>query len=624
MKSRQKLEKRQVFDMCGIVGYVGKKDDIAKILIDGLKKLEYRGYDSAGIAVCTDSLIEVRKKKGYIRDLESILKNESFFSSTGIGHTRWATHGEPSDENSHPHTDCTGKFAIVHNGIIENYKELKNELIQRGHQFKSKTDTEVIVHLIEENYEGDLLEAVKKTVARLKGSFAFAAITSYEPGILVGARLDSPLIAGIGDGENFLASDIPAILKHTREVLILENGEIIKLTSDSFELCDFEGNPKERDLLHITWDAEAAEKAGFEDFMLKEIHEQPEAILNTLRGRITDEGLIDLEKEIRISADTLRELERIIIVACGTSYYAGLVGRNAIELFAKIPVEVEISSEYRYRPILTEGKVMMIALTQSGETADTLVSMRQARSVGFPVLAVPNVVGSTAAREADGVLYTHAGPEIGVAATKTMTAQMTAMFLFALYLAQLKGTISVDRESKFITELRRLPELVSQILEREDEIKELAHKYAQYNNFLFLGRTHGLPAAYEGALKLKEITYIHAEAYPAGEMKHGPIALIDENFPSVFIATESEVYDKIISNIEEIKARRGKVLAIATEGDEKIAELADDVFYVPWSFEVYTPLLTVIPLQLFTYYIGKIRGVNVDQPRNLAKSVTVE
>jgi glucosamine--fructose-6-phosphate aminotransferase (isomerizing) len=610
--------------LCGIVGYTGHKDDVIELLIDGLKKLEYRGYDSAGVALCLDSRIDVFKKKGYIRDLEKEIKDVKVVTSTGIGHTRWATHGEPSDENSHPHLDCTGKFAVVHNGIIENYKELKKELQERGHVFRSKTDTEVISHLIEENYEGNLLDAVFKTVKRLKGSFAIAAVTAYEPDVIVGARQDSPLVVGLGSGENFLASDIPAILKHTRKVLIIENGEVVRLTPEECLVFDFEGNRKDKEVLNVTWDAEAAEKAGFEDFMLKEIHEQPEAIRNTLRGRIRDDGVVDLSKEIKIPEEVLKNLERIIIVACGTSYYAGMVGKNAIELFAQIPVEVEISSEFRYRPILAEGKVLVIAITQSGETADTLVSMRQAKSVGFPVLAIPNVVGSTAAREADGVLYTHAGPEIGVAATKTMTAQMVALYLFALYLAQLRGRIASEREKKFIDELKRLPELVEEVLKRSDSVKELAEKYSQYNNFLYLGRTHGLPAAYEGALKLKEITYIHAEAYPAGEMKHGPIALIDENFPSVFIATAGEVYEKIISNIEEIKARRGKVIALATDGDEKINELADDVIYVPFTFEVYTPLITVIPLQMFTYYIGKIRGVNVDQPRNLAKSVTVE
>lgn len=610
--------------MCGIVAYTGKKTDIKNILIEGLKKLEYRGYDSAGIAVYNSESIKVFKKKGFIKDLEVEVKEVPLEASVGIGHTRWATHGEPSDENSHPHTDCTGRFAVVHNGIIENYKELKEELEKRGHVFKSKTDTEVIVHLIEENYEGDLLKAVLEVVKKLKGSFAVAAITSSEPGVIVGARMDSPLVAGIGEGENLLASDIPALLKYTRKIIVLENGEVIRITPDSVEIFDFQGNPVSKDILMVTWDAEAAEKAGFEDFMLKEIHEQPDAIRNTLRGRVRDDGTIVLENEVAISKKVLKNLERIIIVACGTSYYASLVGKNAIELFAQIPVEVEISSEFRYRPILAEGNVLVIAITQSGETADTLVSMRMAKKVGFPVLAIPNVVGSTAAREADGVLYTHAGPEIGVAATKTMSAQMVALYLFALYLAQLRNRISTEREKKFIDELKRLPELVEEILKRQDSIKALAQKYAHYNNFLFLGRTHGLPAAYEGALKLKEITYIHAEGYPAGEMKHGPIALIDENFPSVFIATAGEVYEKIISNIEEIKARKGKVIAIATDGDERIKELADDVIYVPWTFEVYTPLLAVIPLQLFTYFIGKIRGVNVDQPRNLAKSVTVE
>lgn len=609
--------------MCGIVGYTGKSQDTAEHLIDGLKRLEYRGYDSAGIALIKDSKIEIIKKKGFLRDLEKILDFSSLSSTTGIGHTRWATHGEPTDENAHPHTDCTGEIAVVHNGIIENYKELKADLQRKGHVFRSQTDTEVIAHLIEQYYESDLFLALKRAIEDLKGSFAVAAISADEPGTLVAARYDSPLIVGLADGGYFVASDIPAVLKHTRKIIVLENGEMVKATPEGIQVFEFSGEPVEKEILEVTWDAEAAEKAGYEDFMLKEIHEQPEAIRNTLRGRVEDNLEINLS-EISIPEETLKKLHRIVIVACGTSYYAGLVGKNAIELFAGIPVEVEISSEFRYRPMLMDDETLVIAITQSGETADTLVSMRQAKEMGFPVLAIPNVVGSTAAREADGVLYTHAGPEIGVAATKTMTAQMTALYLFALYLGILKNKISVAREKKFIKELLKLPRRIEVILENEDEIKKLAKKYHRYNNFLFLGRTHGLPAALEGALKLKEITYIHAEGYPAGEMKHGPIALIDENFPSVVIATESEVYDKIISNIEEIKARKGKVIAVATTGDSKIADIADDVIYIPWTFEVYTPLLAVVPLQLLTYYIGKLKGVNVDQPRNLAKSVTVE
>lgn len=609
--------------MCGIVGYTGKSKQTAQYLLDGLKRLEYRGYDSAGIALLRDSKIELIKKKGFLRDLEKVLDFSKLSARAGIGHTRWATHGEPTDENAHPHLDCTGEIAVVHNGIIENYKELKADLQRKGHVFRSQTDTEVIAHLIEQYYESDLLQALKRAIEDLKGSFAVAAISAEEPGTLVAARYDSPLIVGLGDGGYFVASDIPAVLKHTKKIIVLENGEMVRATAEGVQVFEFSGEPVEKEILEVTWDAEAAEKAGYEDFMLKEIHEQPEVIRNTLRGRVNDNLEIDLS-EIKIPEETFKKLRRIVVVACGTSYYAGLVGKNAIELFAGIPVEVEISSEFRYRPMLMDDETMVIAITQSGETADTLVSMRQARRLGFPVLAIPNVVGSTAAREADGVLYTHAGPEIGVAATKTMTAQMTALYIFALYLGILRNKISVAREKKFIKELLKLPRRIEAILDNEDAIKRLAKKYYKYTNFLFLGRTHGLPAALEGALKLKEITYIHAEGYPAGEMKHGPIALIDEKFPSVVIATESEVYDKIVSNIEEIKARKGKVIAVATTGDNKIAELADDVIYIPWTFEVYTPLLAVVPLQLFTYYIGKLKGVNVDQPRNLAKSVTVE
>jgi glucosamine--fructose-6-phosphate aminotransferase (isomerizing) len=608
--------------MCGIVGYVGKRENCVPFLLEGLRRLEYRGYDSAGIAVVNHEGLKVVKKKGYLDELSRAIDLDSTVASTGIGHTRWATHGEPTDENAHPHVACDGTIAVVHNGIIENYKELKKELRARGHVFTSQTDTEVIAHLIEENYSGDLLAAVLATVERLSGSFAIAAVSTKEPDVLVAARHDSPLIVGIGDSEFFVASDIPAVLKETRRVIVVEDGEILRASREGLQFFTFDGRARDKSPVEITWDAEAAEKGGFEDFMLKEIHEQPQAIINTLRGRIRDCD-VDLS-EMKLSDNLIKDIERVVFLACGTSHYAAMVGRNAIEMFARIPCDVEVSSEFRYRPMLIDGNVLVVAISQSGETADTLVSMRQAKAVGFPVLAIPNVVGSTAAREATGVLFTHAGPEIGVAATKTMTAQIVALFLLALHIARVKGAIPHERRCKFIHELEELPSKVETVLSRADRVKELAEKYYTYSNFLFLGRTHGLPAAYEGALKLKEITYIHAEAYPAGEMKHGPIALIDENMPVVFIATQGDVYDKIISNMEEVKARKGKVIAIATDGDEKVAELADDVIYVPWTFEAFTPLLAIVPLQLLTYYIGKLRGVNVDRPRNLAKSVTVE
>lgn len=608
--------------MCGIVGYVGKRENCVPFLLEGLRRLEYRGYDSAGIAVVNHEGLKVVKKKGYLDELSRAIDLDSTVASTGIGHTRWATHGEPTDENAHPHVACDGTIAVVHNGIIENYKELKKELRARGHVFTSQTDTEVIAHLIEENYSGDLFAAVLATVERLSGSFAIAAVSTKEPDVLVAARHDSPLIVGIGDSEFFVASDIPAVLKETRRVIVVEDGEILRASREGLQFFTFDGRARDKSPVEITWDAEAAEKGGFEDFMLKEIHEQPQAIINTLRGRIKDCD-VDLS-EMKLSDNLIKDIERVVFLACGTSHYAAMVGRNAIEMFARIPCDVEVSSEFRYRPMLIDGNVLVVAISQSGETADTLVSMRQAKAVGFPVLAIPNVVGSTAAREATGVLFTHAGPEIGVAATKTMTAQIVALFLLALHIARVKGAIPHERRCKFIHELEELPSKVETVLSRADRVKELAEKYYTYSNFLFLGRTHGLPAAYEGALKLKEITYIHAEAYPAGEMKHGPIALIDENMPVVFIATQGDVYDKIISNMEEVKARKGKVIAIATDGDEKVAELADDVIYVPWTFEAFTPLLAIVPLQLLTYYIGKLRGVNVDRPRNLAKSVTVE
>jgi len=608
--------------MCGIVGYVGKRENCVPFLLEGLRRLEYRGYDSAGIAVVNHEGLKVVKKKGYLDELSRAVDRDGTIASTGIGHTRWATHGEPTDKNAHPHLACDGTIAVVHNGIIENYKELKKELRARGHIFTSQTDTEVIAHLIEENYTGDLLAAVLATLERLSGSFAIAAISTKEPDVLVAARHDSPLIVGIGDSEFFVASDIPAVLKETRKVVVVEDGEVVKASREGLQFFTFDGRMRHKIPVEITWDAEAAEKGGFEDFMLKEIFEQPQAIINTLRGRIKDCD-VDLS-EMKLSDNLIKDIERVVFLACGTSHYAAMVGRNAIEMFAKIPCDVEVSSEFRYRPMLIDGNVLVVAISQSGETADTLVSMRRAKAVGFPVLAIPNVVGSTAAREATGVLFTHAGPEIGVAATKTMSAQIVALFLLALHIARVKGAIPYERRCKFINELEELPSKVETVLSRTDRVKELAEKYHTYSNFLFLGRTHGLPAAYEGALKLKEITYIHAEAYPAGEMKHGPIALIDENMPVVFIATQGDVYDKIISNMEEVKARKGKIIAIATDGDEKVAELADDVIYVPWTFEAFTPLLAIVPLQLLTYYIGKLRGVNVDRPRNLAKSVTVE
>jgi glucosamine--fructose-6-phosphate aminotransferase (isomerizing) len=614
--------RRRKGKVCGIVGYVGKKKNAVSVLLDGLQRLEYRGYDSAGVAVISGEKIEVTKRKGFISDLKNEAHNLRCEGGVGIGHTRWATHGPPSQKNAHPHLDCRGEIALVHNGIIENYLQLKEELLKKGHKFTSETDTEVISHLIEEYYNGDLLKAVRNAVNFLDGSFAIAVISSQEPGVLVAARKDSPLVLGIGKEEFILASDIPALLPYTRQVIILENGEIAKVDKSSYEIFSFEGEEKRKEIFEVTWDTEAAEKGGYEDFMLKEIFEQPRAVKETIRGRIDSDGNIRIK--LGLSAEEVRSIQKVILVACGTSYYAGLVGKNLIERWAEIPSEVEISSEFRYREPIFSRETLVVAITQSGETADTLAGLRLAQSAGANVIAVTNVVGSTASREADGVIYTHAGPEIGVAATKTLTSQMAALYLFALYLAERKGTLKKEEIKKFARELLNTPALIEKVLNKSNEIKALSQKFCSYENFLYLGRSLGVPVALEGALKLKEISYIHAEGYPAGEMKHGPIALIDEKMPVVVIATGGRTYEKILGNIEEVKARKGIVIAIATEGDEKIEKIADYVFYIPSVSEEIMPLLSVVPLQLFAYYIAKERGCNVDQPRNLAKSVTVE
>ncbi len=607
--------------MCGIVGYIGARDSLG-VMLDGLKRLEYRGYDSAGVAVLNDGAITVVKEKGYIRDLEALIDTVHPVGGSGIGHTRWATHGPPSRRNAHPHTSCDETVAVVHNGIIENHMELRRELEERGHTFRSETDTEVIVHLIEERLDDGLFEAVRRAIERLQGSFAIVALSSTEPRRLVAARHDSPLVVGQGDGESFVASDIPAILPYTRTVLIVENGQMVVIDDDGIRVSDFDGSPCDGQWIEVTWDAEAAEKGGFEDFMLKEIHEQPQAVADTIRGRIKD-GHVVLE-ELGVSPAQLANATRVVIVACGTSYYAGLVARNAIESLAGIPVEVEISSEFRYRPIVLPKETLVVVITQSGETADTLASLREVQRLGHPVVAVTNVVGSTAAREADAVLYTHAGPEIGVAATKTLTAQMAALFLLAIGTAAAKGMVTADDEANLLTEIERLPALIEEAISKDDAIQVLATRFFASTDFLFLGRGYGLPAALEGALKLKEISYIHAEGYPAGEMKHGPIALIDETLPVVVVATQDGVYEKILANIEEVRARKGHVIAVAEAGDERIEMLADDVIVIPSTLPLFSPILAVIPLQLFAYHIAKGRGLNVDQPRNLAKSVTVE
>jgi glutamine---fructose-6-phosphate transaminase (isomerizing) len=625
--------------MCGIVGYVGNKR-VVPVIIDGLKRLEYRGYDSAGIAVAGNGDgLQVRRAEGKLRNLEEAIRLKPLDGTYGIGHTRWATHGRPTEENAHPHRDCTGNIVVVHNGIIENYVALKKKLADEGHKFTTETDTEVIAHLVEKYRFGkgngagshSLEEAVRKTVNELAGVFAIAVICTTEPNKIVAARNGPPAVIGLGKDEYFVASDIPAVLYHTRDVFFLADGDLAVITKAGVKLSDFSGKPIERQVQHITWDPILAEKGGFKHFMLKEIYEQPRAVRETAMGRMSlDSGKIFLE-EMEISEAEFKNVKKINIAACGTSWHAGLAGKFMIERLARVPVEVDYASEYRYRDPITDPDSITLLITQSGETADTIAAQRESKAKGAKTLAICNVVGSMIAREANGTIYTHAGPEIGVASTKAFTAQLTALFLFAVYLAEKRGAISYDKAKDLISELTKIPGKLEALLSRDEECEDLAKQYSRSQDFLFLGRGIHYPIALEGALKLKEISYIHAEGYPAGEMKHGPNALIDENLPVVIIATcdrndpESvQRYEKTMSNVTEVKARSGKVIAIATEGDEEIAHAADHVIYVPPAPELLLPILEIVPLQLLAYHIGVRRGCDVDQPRNLAKSVTVE
>ncbi len=609
--------------MCGIIGYIGNQN-VVPILIEGLKRLEYRGYDSAGIAFIQDGKIEVRRCVGKLINLEMALSGQKLYSIIGIGHTRWATHGRPSEENAHPHR--VGNIVVVHNGIIENYTQLKKELVSEGCHFSSETDTEVIAHLLDRQVKKglSLVQAVQESVREIKGAYAIAAFRQEEPELLVGARNGCPLVAGLSQGGAFLASDIPAILSHTRDVIFLDDREIITLTPEGIQIMDIDGNPVEKELSRVMWNPVMAEKGGYKHFMLKEIYEQPRAITDTIRGRVShDTGNVYLD-EIGMSSDDIKKLSRIYIVACGTSWHAALTGKFMIEEMARIPVEVDVASEFRYRNPIIDENCLLIAITQSGETADTLAAIREARGKKGKAFAICNVVGSTAARESDGVIYTHAGPEIGVAATKTFTAQLVAMYLLALYLGRAKGTVSQDDGVRRLDLLSQLPNLAEKLLEKNDLIEEIAREYFNYKDFLYLGRGPDYPIALEGALKLKEISYIHAEGYPAGEMKHGPIALIDDQMPLIVLISRNSVYDKVLSNIMEVKARGGKVIAFATDGDQDISGRVDHVFYLPEFDHLLMPVLLAIPLQLFAYHIAVIRGCDVDQPRNLAKSVTVE
>jgi glucosamine--fructose-6-phosphate aminotransferase (isomerizing) len=622
--------------MCGIIGYVGPQgSDVTSILLDGLSKLEYRGYDSAGIAVLTSSgTLELHRRAGKIANLAATVENGSRpeRGSLGIGHTRWATHGRPSDTNAHPHPDCSGVLTVVHNGIIENYAELRQELIQAGHTFRSETDTEVLAHLVEHVYFGeaqhDLAQAVRLALRRVTGSYAIAVVSCEQPDLLVGARCNGPLIVGPGENEQFLASDIPAILKHTRRIIILEEGEVVELRPSGVSITRLDGTPVQRDEITIDWDAEAAEKGGYPHFALKEIYEQPEALRRALLGRIQNGNLHLSELEDMQQAGLLDQVQRIVIVACGSSYHAGLIAKYAIEQWARIPVEAMTAAEFRYCDPIVGPETLCIAVTQSGETADTLVGIRQARERGAPVIAITNVVASAITRLSDAVLYLQAGPEICVVATKTFVSSVAVLYLLGLYLGQQRGRITDEQMRTLLTALERLPDQIQLMLDRaaspDDVIAPLAKGMARVSNMIFIGRGVGFPTALEGALKLKEISYIHAEGFPAGELKHGSIALLDPDTPLVAVATASHVYEKIVSNIQEVRARDARVLAVATEGDEQIRRHADDVFYVPATEEVFSPLLAIVPLQLFAYHTAVARGCNVDQPRNLAKSVTVE
>lgn len=605
--------------MCGIMGYAGKGDAVP-VIIDGLAKLEYRGYDSAGIAIYKDGNLGITKKKGRLADTVAVL-GEWPKSNLGIGHTRWATHGVPSDNNAHPHTDCRGRIALVHNGIIENYASLRKNLILEGHDFVSETDTEVMVHLIEKFYENSLEEAVRKALTCVYGSFAIVVISADEPDKIIAAKKASPLVVGLGDGENYLASDIPAILARTRRVYIIEDNEFVVLTSESVRISDFDGNPVERDVLEVNWDMEAAEKGGFEHFMLKEIHEQPEAIRKTLSGRIKD-GMVDftgLEFD-----DVLSQTKKIFIVACGTAYHAGLVGRMVIEKLAAVPVETDIASEFRYRRVLWSPKDLMIVVSQSGETADTLAALREAKRNGIKVLAVTNVVGSAVAREADRVIYTHAGPEIAVASTKAYSTQLIIMYLLALYMAGLRQSYDQEKLSGMVSELLYMDAMVEQVLKEQDKIKNLAEKYQGVQDTFFLGRGLDYAVAMEGALKLKEISYVHAEAYAAGELKHGPLALIDNGVPVLALISQDKLVEKTMSNIKEVKARGAVVVAVCKENLQEACQECDEQILLPRINPILAPIVSVIPLQIFSYYMAIFRGADVDKPRNLAKSVTVE
>lgn len=609
--------------MCGIVGYIGP-NQAARYLIEGLTKLEYRGYDSSGIAVLKDDEITVEKSVGRLKELEDKMAGHEPKGFLGIGHTRWATHGRPSDENAHPHCSEHGKFVVVHNGIIENYMALKEELLKKGYTFKSETDTEVVPQLLEDLYDGNFLETVKKVLKKLEGSFALGIICKDYKDEIICAKKDNPLVIGLGDGENFIASDIPAIINYTRKTYILEDGEMAIIKKDSVVVMDFDGNTVPKEVFEISWNAEAAEKGGYAHFMLKEIHEQPKAVKATLSPRVSKDLKKVILDELNWSKLDVEKFNKVYIVACGTAYHAGMVGKYYIEKLARIPVEVDIASEFRYRDPIIDENTLMIVLSQSGETSDTLAALKEAKRLNATTLAITNVVGSSIAREADNVIYTWAGPEIAVASTKAYTTQLVTMFLFALYVANLKGKIADNKVASLLEELSKLPEELKELLKDDEKIKEMAKTIAKKDNMFYIGRSLDYDVALEGALKIKEISYIHAEAYAAGELKHGTLALIEENIPVIALATQKSVYEKTLSNIKEVKARDAYIIGIAASGDTELHKYVDDVLTVPNTDELLIPLLTVVPLQLLAYHAAIYRNCDVDKPRNLAKSVTVE
>ncbi|HVA61216.1 MAG TPA: glutamine--fructose-6-phosphate transaminase (isomerizing) [Mycobacteriales bacterium] len=612
--------------MCGIIGYVGA-GSAADVVLDGLRRLEYRGYDSAGIAVVGTGELEVRRRAGKLANLDKEVAERPLPGSTGVGHTRWATHGAPTDRNAHPHVSCDGAIAVVHNGIIENYAALRRGLEATGHEFRSDTDTETVAHLLEERYTGDLAEAVRSVCRDLEGAFTIVAVHRDAPGVVVGARRNCPLVVGRGDGENFLASDVVAFIAHTRRAVELGQDQVVELRADSFSITTFSGEPAEGRDYHIDWDASAAEKGGYPYFMLKEIAEQPTAIADTLRGRLTGDGAILLD-EVRLSDQDLREVDKVFIVACGSAFYAGLVAKYAIEHWVRIPCEVDIASEFRYRDPVLDRSTLVLAISQSGETLDTLMAVKHAREQNAQVLAICNTNGSTIPRESDAVLYTRAGPEVGVAATKTFLAQLAATYLVGLSLARIRGTMDGDEVMSIVAQLERMPSLIEQVLGTAEPVRALARELAEARTVLFVGRHVGYPVALEGALKLKELAYMHAEAFPAGELKHGPIALVEEGVPVIAVVpprrARSELHAKMLSNLQEVRARGARTIAIAEEGDDEVLAHATNVIRFPRTPTMLAPLVTTVPLQVFACELALARGLDVDQPRNLAKSVTVE